>query len=71
MVWPNWANWVVDLRVVDPNRGQFWWQPNGIGNGIAVACLLLESEEAPLTYANRMFYTSGQYNVTPSGSGRQ
>jgi hypothetical protein len=59
MLFPDWANWLVDLRVVDPNGGQFWWQINGTSNPQGIANLLLASG-APLANPNQLLYRSMQ-----------
>ena len=58
-LFPDWANWLVDLRIVNPNAGQFWWQIKGSSNPEGIGNLLLVSG-APLANPNLLLYRSMQ-----------
>ncbi len=72
-LYPNWANWVIDLRVSNPDNGQFWYLVNGNPNDpIGNALLLLGSntksaldvpKSSPPPYP--IVYGSGQDKISP------
>jgi hypothetical protein len=68
MVYQTWTNWVVDLQVVDPDRGQFWFNFNNTKDFVTRARLLMSSD-APSKNEDQMFYRSGQYDAFPKGDG--